>query len=105
METASGSRTLKITIAEAGRVLDLETTSRLIDMRPELIEHYCQLGLLTPLEVEEGLRFDDDAIYTLRMIATLRREHIPSDGIRMIMGLMNEVERLRTEVRFLREQL
>lgn len=66
---------------------------------------YCRTGLLPASgnpETEE-LYFDDEAIYRIRRIEHLRAERgINLAGVRMIFDLMNEVQRLREEMRFLR---
>lgn len=66
---------------------------------------YCKSGLVRPQGDSESdpLAFDDEAIYTIRRIEHLRVERgVNLEGIRMIMDLWNEVQRLKNEVRFLR---
>jgi hypothetical protein len=63
---------------------------------------YCEYGIL-PVSPEElpGQENDDAFIRSVRRIEYLREHHgINLDGIRIIAGLMREVERLREELRF-----
>ena len=54
---------------------------------------------------DRGLRvFDDEAVRALRRIESLRRRfRVNLDGIKLIMGLMREVDELRAELRFRRQ--
>jgi len=66
---------------------------------------YYKRGLISPAVSPEGAGycFNREAIRALRCIEHLRSMHgLSLNGIKMILELMNEVERLRTEVRFLR---
>jgi len=68
---------------------------------------YYQYGLVAPIKAdsEAKLFFDDQAVHQLRRIAFLLSEYgISQDGLRLVAALINEVERLREEVRFLREK-
>jgi hypothetical protein len=52
-----------------------------------------------------GYYFNDEGIRTLRRIPYLNSElGINLAGVRMIFDLLNEIEHLRNEVRFLRER-
>ena len=87
--------------AEGGRLYDLETASAASNTHPDLIRRYCGVGLIVAEESEEDkLFFDDDAIYWLRQIEALRREGgISQHGLRLIVDLLQEVERLQMELR------
>jgi DNA-binding transcriptional MerR regulator len=51
-----------------------------------------------------GYYFNDEAIRTLRRVEHLRTTcGVNLAGIKMILDLMNQVERLQSEVRFLRQ--
>jgi DNA-binding transcriptional MerR regulator len=86
---------------EGGRLYDLETTAAFSNTHPDLIRRYYGVGLIAAQESEQDeLFFDDDAIYWLRQIETLRREGgISQHGLRMIVDLLQEVERLQMELR------
>lgn len=83
--------------------LEMMVTLTGVSRREILI--YCRSGLVPSvgsIDAEE-LFFDDEAIYRVRRIEQLRAEQgINLAGIRMIFELMNEVRRLREEMRFLR---
>ena len=94
-------------VFESGAVYTLETVERITHISRDRIVLYYQYGLVTPVEVADntGLVFDDEAIHKLRRIAFLLSEYgINHDGLKMVTALMDEVERLREEVRFLRER-
>jgi DNA-binding transcriptional MerR regulator len=83
----------------------LEAAARLAGVHPEMLRYYCQLGLFGEARVqpEAELVFDDDALYELRRFEHYRRHHrVNRHTLRLICGLWREVERLETELRFLR---
>jgi DNA-binding transcriptional MerR regulator len=87
-------------------VYSIETASQLTGVSRRSILVYCKHGLISPT-VEPmlwGYWFTADAIRTLRHIESLR--HTCGDdfhGIGMILGLMNEVQTLRAQLRAFRE--
>jgi DNA-binding transcriptional MerR regulator len=83
----------------------LETAARLAGIHPEMLRYYCQLGLFGEARSrpEAELIFDDDALYELRRFEHYRRHHgVSRKTLRLLCGLWREVERLQTELRFLR---
>jgi DNA-binding transcriptional MerR regulator len=69
--------------------------------RTTIIE-YCETGLL-PVEVAqvETTEFDDAMINLIRRVEALRTVHgLNHTGIRMILKLTDEVEKLRQELKF-----
>lgn len=99
---------LDITAAqpEAGRLYDLATAAAFSKTHPDLIRRYHSAGLIRAEEGErDELFFDDDAIYWLRQIEALHREGgIGQHGLRIIVDLLQEVERLQMELRFRSER-
>jgi len=88
-------------------VYAIETVEKITHISRDRIILYYQYGLVSPVETarESELVFDDEAIHKLRRIAFLLSEYeINQNGLRMVSSLINEVERLREEVRFLREK-
>ena len=84
-------------------VYSIEATAQLVDVPRRQIAVYCRHGLVTPRANERGYYFDGKTIGTLRAIEGLRS--VCGDdlaGIKMILQLMNEVQRLNSEVRVLR---
>jgi DNA-binding transcriptional MerR regulator len=91
--------------AESGSTYTLETVERITHISRDRIVLYYRHGLVSPITREPELVFDDEAIHKLRRIAFLLSEYgINHDGLRVFSSLLNEVERLREEVRFLRER-
>jgi len=88
-------------------IYTLETVERITHISKERIVFYYRHGLVSPIEVPEktDLFFDDEAIHQLRRIAFLLSEYgINDEGLRAVSSLISEVERLRAEVRFLRQK-
>ena len=84
----------------------LETAARLAGVHPEMLRHYCRLGLFGDAlaQPDAELMFDDDALYELRRFEHYRRHHgINRKTLRLICGLWHEIDRLQTELRFLRQ--
>ena len=70
-----------------------------------LIAVYCRHGLISPLAPPEteGWWFDDETIRTLRRIERLRADYgVNLHGLCLVAGLIEELEGLRAEARFLR---
>jgi len=84
----------------------LETTAYLGGVHPEMLRHYCRLGLFGEAyagEVADPV-FDDHALYELRRFEHYRLHHgVNRRTSRLICGLWREIERLQIELRQLRE--
>ena len=77
-------------------VYSLEIVARLSGLDAETILHYQEQGFIRPLPDSED-RFDDEALRTLRRIEHLRDTCGVNDaGLRLILTLLDEVDRLRT---------
>jgi len=83
----------------------LTTAAGLAGVSPEQFHHYHQQGFLsqTHATAEGQPVFDDQAIYEVRRIEHLRRVHgVPPSALPLVWELLNEVEQLRAEARYLR---
>jgi DNA-binding transcriptional MerR regulator len=84
----------------------IEMMAHLVDVPRHTILVYCKRGLVSPVVDPAcgGYYFNDEAIRTLRRVEHLRANcGVNLAGIKIILDLMNEVERLQSEVRFLRQ--
>jgi DNA-binding transcriptional MerR regulator len=91
----------------SGTVYTIETVERITRISRDQIVLYYEYGLVSTIQLPDKteLLFDDEAIHKLRRIAFLLSEYgINHDGLKMVTALMDEVERLREELRFLRER-
>jgi MerR family transcriptional regulator/heat shock protein HspR len=76
-------------------VYTLEVFARISGVDAQTILHYQQQGFLRPLP-ESANQFDDEALRTLRRIEHLRETCAVNEaGLRLILDLLDEVERLR----------
>ena len=94
-------------VVETGTVYTIETVEQITHISRSQIVLYYEYGLVTPVKAtdREHLVFDDAAIHTLRKIAFLLYEYeLNHKGLRALFELMDEVEKLRRELRFLRER-
>ena len=87
-------------------VYPIETVAEMVCISHSNILVYCEEGLLAPVgdAGDAGYYFNDEAIRLLRRIESLRRvcgENLA--GVRLILELMQEVDRLESEIRFLRQ--
>ncbi len=99
------SVTLVEVVGTARETYSLEAAARLADVHPDLLRHYCSLGLLGAdrARADAELEFDDEAIYELRCIEHYRRHHgVNMQALPLLLDLLREVERLNAELRFLR---
>jgi len=84
----------------------LETTADLAGIHPEMLRHYCRLGLFGDVQArpEADLIFDDDDIYQLRRFEHYRRNTpVSRKTLRLIFSLWRDIELLQTELRYLRD--
>jgi MerR family transcriptional regulator/heat shock protein HspR len=80
----------------------LEIVAELTGVSSQTILHYQEHGLISPLaDSESGAHyFNDDALRTLRRIEHLRTHcGMNETGIKLMLGLLDEVERLRADLR------
>ena len=93
------SRALQLFEPPPEAVYSIEAAAHLVDVPRRRIAIYCRHGLIRPMANERGYYFDSRSIKTLRAIEGLRS--VCGDdlaGIKMILRLMNEVQRLNSEV-------
>ena len=84
----------------------LDATAHLAGVSRRSILIYCRAGLVRPVvQPPYGvMEFTEEAIYTVRRIEHLRSMHsLDVAWLKTMFDLLEEVERLRAEVRFLRD--
>jgi hypothetical protein len=89
---------------EAGMVYSIETASQVAHTSKRRILIYCKEQFVSPTANPDvaGYWFDADSLRTLKRIEELRAMcDEPWAGVRLILNLMREVQRLRTEMRAL----
>ena len=100
------SRTLQLFEPDPRTAYTIEMTAHLVDVPRHTILLYCKYGLVSPVVDPAcgGYFFNDEAIRVLRRVEYLRTNcGVNLAGIKMILDLMNRVERLESEVSFLRQ--
>jgi DNA-binding transcriptional MerR regulator len=107
MKKTHQSRSTALQLFEplAADVYSIETVVHITQTPRHQIAVYCLNGIISPVTVpeREGWWFDLEAIRALRQIESLRVDYdMNLAGLRIIAGLVREVERLREEVRELR---
>ena len=101
------TQTLVLFQPTPGILYSLDETAHIAGIPRRSILIYCRAGLVHPVvQPPYGiLEFTEEAIYTLRRIEYLHTVHaLDLAWIKTIFDLVDEVERLRAEVRFLRSQ-
>jgi DNA-binding transcriptional MerR regulator len=84
-------------------VYSIEVAAQLAQVPRRLIVLYYKHGLILPVSdpARSGWYFDDEAIRVVRRIEYLRSTRgLNLAGIKLVMTLLEEVERLRSELRF-----
>ncbi|MDB6064688.1 MAG: MerR family transcriptional regulator [Pedosphaera sp.] len=100
------ARALQLFEPDPDMIYSIEAAARLAQVPRHAILVYYKYGLVSPVVDPEsgGYYFDNEAIRRLRRIEYLRSVRgINLAGTRMILDLINEVERLRAAARFARE--
>ena len=85
----------------------LDATAHLARVTRRVVLIYCRAGLVRPVfQPPYGIMaFTEEAIYTVRRIQDIRAAHgLNVAWIKSMFALMEEVERLRAEVRFFRNR-
>ena len=86
-----------------GQLYSIEMVEQITHLERERIVLYQHYGLVRAFPEAGALRFDEAAILRLRRLAFLLNEYeLNEAGLRHFADLLDEVERLRDEVRFLR---
>ena len=100
-------RALQLFEPDPETVYTIEAAANLAQVGRHRVLVYYKQGLVSPVVSPEcgGYYFNDEGVRTLRRIEHLHSNRgINLAGTRMILELQNELERLRNEVRFLRER-
>jgi DNA-binding transcriptional MerR regulator len=100
-------RELQLFEPDPDTIYTIEAAANLARVGRHRILVYYKQGLVSPVVDPEcgGYYFNDEGVRTLRRIEHLHNGRgINMTGTRMILELQNEIERLRNEVRFLRER-
>jgi len=96
-------RALQVFEPDAGTVYTIEMVAQLAQVPRRLVVLYYKHGLVSPVRdsASSGWCFDEEAIRIVRRIEYLRSAcNVNLAGIKLILGLVKEVERLRQELRF-----
>jgi DNA-binding transcriptional MerR regulator len=96
---------LQVLEPDAYTVYTIEVAAQLARVPRRLIVLYYKHGLVSPVTdpARSGWYFDIEAIRVVRQIEYLRSVcGLNLTGIKLVFGLMDEVERLRSELRFRR---
>lgn len=81
----------------------LEVVIRMTGSSRRKIIFYCRKGVVAPVADHNEWHFDEDSVMRLRHIEMLRQQHRMNwAAIHTIVGLLDEVENLRDELRFRR---
>jgi MerR family transcriptional regulator/heat shock protein HspR len=76
-------------------IYTLEVIARISGVDAETILHYQEQGFIRPVR-DSGEQYNNDALLTLRRIEHLRRTcDVNETGLRIILGLMSDLEQLR----------
>jgi DNA-binding transcriptional MerR regulator len=102
--TELSSREIQLFEPPADALYTIDGTSRIVDLPRHRILVYCKYRLLSPANTmtEHGYYFNGNAVRTLRRIEALRT--VCGDdfaGIKMILDLTADLERLRSDIRLL----
>lgn len=87
---------------DSGTTYTLRVVAELTGVSSTMILHYQEHGLVVPVSDAraDDPRFDDQALRALRRIDYLRSAcGVNVSGLKLLLGLMDEVDRLRAELR------
>jgi DNA-binding transcriptional MerR regulator len=79
----------------------LEVVIRMTGSSRRKVIFYCRKGIVSPVTDQGTWHFDEEGVMRLRHIEMLRQQHRMNwVAIQIIVGLLDEVEMLREELRF-----
>ncbi len=91
---------------EARAVYVISVAASLAGMHPQTLRIYERRGLIDPYRTPGGTRrYSDADIQRLELIQELTDEGVNLEGVKRIMELQNEVDRLRKEVQRLKRKV
>lgn len=91
---------------ELKAVYVISVAANLAGMHPQTLRIYERRGLIEPYRTPGGTRrYSDEDIERLALIQELTEQGINLEGVKRIMELENENERLKTEIRRLRDKV
>jgi DNA-binding transcriptional MerR regulator len=96
-----------VVVAAGAPEYSLSEAAALAGVHPDLVSHYCRLGLLGEEKAQRVVEpvFDEQGIYDLRRIEDFRRRHgINLGSLPVVCSLLREIERLETEIGQLRSK-
>ena len=83
-----------------GATYTLDVLCELVGVSSKTILHYQENGLIVPAGGSGSRRFDDETLRTLRRIEHLRaRYEMNLRSLKFTLGLLQELERLRDDLR------
>ncbi|HEX4201916.1 MAG TPA: hypothetical protein VHY59_10390, partial [Chthoniobacterales bacterium] len=99
-ETSRETEYMRLTVInpEAGKLYDVRAAAEYTAVDPDGIRTYCREGWVRAIGYQENGEplLDEDGIYWLRRIQDLRTEmQLEGPVLRIVLDLMQEVERLR----------
>jgi len=85
---------------DGGATYTLDVLCELVGVSSKTILHYQEHGLIVPAGGSGARRFDDETLRTLRRIEHLRaRYEMNLRSLKLTLGLLQELERLRDDLR------
>lgn len=90
------------TAPEHGPAYTLDIIATACGISSQTVVHYHEQGLLSPASQDDSGTdlYDDECLHRLRRIEHLRETYeLQTAALRLTLDLMDEVERLRTELR------
>jgi len=89
---------------QVSAVYVISVASRMCNLHPQTLRTYERLGFLAPARSRGGVRLYSDAdLHVLMRIAELGSEGLNLEGIRRVLLLEAELERLRRDLRDLQQ--
>jgi MerR family transcriptional regulator/heat shock protein HspR len=77
----------------------ISVAAELAGVHPQTLRIYERKGLVDPVRTGGGIRrYSDEDIYRLRRIQQLTAEGLNLEGVRRVLALESELERLRAEL-------
>ena len=90
-------------IVNERHLLTIDELGRLVDLHPEILQRFVVFGLIDPEIDDPGPLFTDAMVVRVRKIQRLRADlGVNLAGCGLVLDLLDRIEQLEAEIRYLR---
>lgn len=90
-------------VLDERRLLTIDELSRMVEVHPEILQHFMGFGLIDPEIIEPCPLFADTVVFRIRKIQRLRSDlGVNLAGCGLVLDLLDRIDDLEAEIQYLR---